>query len=113
METKTCSRCGKELPITEFYPSPRYKGGYKCWCKACCSEAAVLAKRRSRVTQATDEKGGGTGRTMAKDKRNIDKRFEGIMSRELLLELKARGYKWDRMWIENTEVKTTKRFVTI
>lgn len=27
METKTCSRCGKELPITEFYPSPRWVVG--------------------------------------------------------------------------------------
>lgn len=58
METKTCSRCGKELPITEFYPSPRYKGGYKCWCKACCSEAAKLANRRRRAASPIEVGGG-------------------------------------------------------
>lgn len=36
--TKVCSRCGRELPITEFGRHSRTKDGYHPLCKACLSE---------------------------------------------------------------------------
>lgn len=36
--TKVCSRCGRELPITEFGRHSRTKDGYQPLCKACLSE---------------------------------------------------------------------------
>ena len=35
METKVCKKCGRELPIEEFYKDKRKKDGYSCWCKEC------------------------------------------------------------------------------
>lgn len=38
METKICSKCGKELPITEFGLNPMSKGGHIRHCKRCSSK---------------------------------------------------------------------------
>ena len=35
METKICSKCGKELPLDEFSKSSSTKDGYLCTCKKC------------------------------------------------------------------------------
>ena len=34
-ETKCCTRCGKEKPITEFSWQHKVKGTRKAWCKIC------------------------------------------------------------------------------
>lgn len=36
---KTCSKCGKEQPIEEFYKSARYKDGREGRCRTCKKEA--------------------------------------------------------------------------
>ena len=59
-ETKKCSCCGKELPISHFQ---RYAGGYRKICNEC----------RRRESGATEK-------------------FKDFTSRELIDELKARGY---------------------
>ena len=38
METKVCTRCGKELPITEFRPKAKHKVCRMAWCKKCVQE---------------------------------------------------------------------------
>lgn len=35
METKKCSKCGRVLPVTDFYKSNRYKDGLQYYCKEC------------------------------------------------------------------------------
>ena len=40
IKTKKCSRCGRELPISEFYKDNRTKDGLYCDCKECHSEIA-------------------------------------------------------------------------
>ena len=35
MTTKCCTKCGKELPLTEFYPTKKNKVGLYAHCKAC------------------------------------------------------------------------------
>lgn len=41
----------------------------------------------------------------ALDKKGANPLFQGITSRELIDELKSRGYKWDAIWVEEVEVK--------
>ena len=38
METKICSKCGRELPLSEFYKSKGYKYGIGSRCKKCTVE---------------------------------------------------------------------------
>lgn len=38
METKRCSRCGEEKPLSEFKKNPRNKDGYEYTCKICESK---------------------------------------------------------------------------
>jgi len=35
MDSKVCSKCGKEKPLTDFYKDNRTKGGYAAQCKDC------------------------------------------------------------------------------
>lgn len=37
METKKCSRCGRELPTTEFNWANRATGKLQSMCRSCCS----------------------------------------------------------------------------
>jgi 5-methylcytosine-specific restriction endonuclease McrA len=42
-EYKTCTKCGQEKPITDYYPDSN-TGRYRAACKACCNKS-VNAKR--------------------------------------------------------------------
>lgn len=35
-KTKKCTKCGRELPLTEFYKHPKMTDGYTNVCKDCC-----------------------------------------------------------------------------
>lgn len=35
MDTKKCSKCKQEKPLTEFSKDKSRKGGFYCWCKQC------------------------------------------------------------------------------
>lgn len=38
METKICKRCGRELPLSEFYKDKNCKDGLNYWCKECSKQ---------------------------------------------------------------------------
>ena len=38
VKIKRCSKCGRELPIDNFYKDNRAKDGLQCWCKECSSK---------------------------------------------------------------------------
>lgn len=67
METKICKKCGKELPVDKFYKNKSQKDGFGYYCKDC-----VNAYKSSK-------------------KANPD--LAKFKPRELIEELKARGYK--------------------
>lgn len=53
-KTKTCTKCGRELPISEFYAKAGSKDGLQTICKECHNEAS----RRSRAkAQAQAQEG--------------------------------------------------------
>lgn len=35
-QAKVCTKCGRELHLSEFYKNVHAKDGYLCWCKECC-----------------------------------------------------------------------------
>ncbi len=81
METKICRKCGKELSIDNFYKDRSAEDGLRCYCKAC-----IKAYNASKKTDTERRRGG------------IEKVFTNpdlakFKPRELIEELKARGYK--------------------
>ena len=75
METKICRICGEEKPITDFVKNNQYKDGYDTRCKAC-----VCAYHKTLMRKAKME---GRGNPALAD----------FTPRELIEELRARGYK--------------------
>lgn len=73
METKKCACCGQELSTTEFYASQRNKDGLQSYCKSCIKEKNKQYSNKSI----------GGGNELLKD----------FTPRQLIEELKARGYK--------------------
>lgn len=72
---KRCTKCGKELPETEFYRNAKAPDGLQWYCKSCLNQS--VSKRPSKSA------GGGGG--------NPD--LAGFTPRQLIEELKSRGYK--------------------
>ena len=46
-KTKKCTKCRRELPLSEFTQNKSRKDGLQCWCKSCRNE---LNKTRVRKT---------------------------------------------------------------
>ena len=51
MQTKTCSTCGEEKPLTEFYKMKRGKYGVQSKCKQCVKEYRHEYGRRPEVRE--------------------------------------------------------------
>ena len=77
METKICRICGEEKPITDFPKNNLYKDGYDTRCQ-CCRNAINKANYHARKT--TPKVGGNPA-------------LADSTPRELIEELRARGYK--------------------
>lgn len=77
IKTKVCSRCGRELPLTEFSKNAQCRGGHSGVCKKCKTEQMRVYRRNLREkARLYDERGG----------------LKGYTPRDLMLELKRRGY---------------------
>ena len=83
MDTKKCNKCGRELPLDAFHKNQYY-------CKDC--KNALQQARYARLREERDNNGGGkllkvySSEELAK-----------FTPRQLMQELKARGFKWDYM----------------
>lgn len=71
---KRCSKCGKELPDSDFYKSSKASDGLQSYCKECANQIV-----RKKTTKSVA--GGG----------NPD--LVNFTPRQLIDELRARGYK--------------------
>lgn len=71
IKTKKCPKCGRELPVTEFYKRSDAPDGLQGWCKQCQREAVNSRKYES----------GGASEEMRM-----------YTSRQLMEELARRGY---------------------
>lgn len=86
METRTCKDCGEIKFITEFRRSRHSPDGYSNVCKSC-------AKKKYRDTLTAHNKSVGVNEALA-----------GFTARELLDELKARGYSGKLYYTQVKEV---------
>ena len=87
METKVCKCCGKELPLNNF---SKNAFGYTSVCKECNSmNRKIAAKKRQQIKQQAVD---------AVNARAL--RLEDFTPRELMQELKRRGYELEMTYTE-------------
>ena len=107
VRTKKCPKCGRVLPVTEFYTNVRTKDGYQDKCKECQREwnreYQKRKKEEKRLASLNVEDKVETKKviidekecTMAKVYTNPE--LAKFTPREMMAELKARGFKWEYM----------------
>ena len=105
--TKKCPKCGRELPTTEFYTNIRTKDGLQDKCKDCQREwnreYNKRKKEEKRLASLNVEDKVETKKvivdekecTMAKVYTNTE--LAKFTPREMMAELKARGFRWEYM----------------
>lgn len=97
IETKVCRRCGRELPKGEFYVNNKSKDGLQTYCKDCKKEMS-----HKYCMSRKHEKGDVAESTMARHSGRLfpvytNPKLAEFKDRELMLELKARGFRWEYM----------------
>lgn len=90
IKTKRCSKCGNELPLTEFHISRNSADGYQGYCKTCKSLAAKESYVRSKERESS-----GDAKSLVKVYSNPE--LAKYTPRELMIELKSRGFRWEYM----------------
>lgn len=85
MKTKKCSKCGRELPISEFYRSSSSKDGLQGWCKDCTNN-----RLRENGLEPVDKT---LDKTLdIRNAKNSGSSLKDFTPRELINELRQRGY---------------------
>ena len=83
--TKVCTKCGKELPLSEFYSHPPTKDGLMNSCKSCHYIRTRKNIEKKRAEAATDK-----SHTLHKVYFNPE--LAKFQPKDLIAELRARGY---------------------
>ena len=91
IETRKCKCCGRELPASEF---TKTNLGVLKTCKECIGRKHAAAHIRKKLD--IEQK------TFVEEARKL--RLEDFTPRELLAELKRRGYRWDKMKVTIEQV---------
>lgn len=108
MGTKVCKKCGRELSIDNFSKNCRNKDGLQNMCKECVSEyMKEHAKRKKAEKKRIEEE-----RIEFEKKYKIytNRELAKFQPRELMLELKARGYEGELVF---REVKVTEHRINL
>lgn len=97
METKICAKCGRELPIENYNKNAKTKDGLQRHCKECAREYARVSYENKKAKKVED------ARIEFEKKYKIytNKDLAKFTPRELMLELKARGYEGELVFIEH------------
>lgn len=85
IKTKKCLKCGRELPVTEFYKKSNAPDGLQYRCKECCREASRQRNKR--------ESGGA-----------ISEELKMYTSRQLMEELAKRGYRGELEYVKKISI---------
>ena len=92
METKICKKCGRELPLEFFGNLSTSPDGKYDRCKECVNQQQKINRnqRKAKEQGISTETPMGGGNKALKD----------FTPRELLKELKSRGYIWENMYVK-------------
>lgn len=110
METKVCKRCGRELPVSDFYTNNKAKDGLATYCKECSNVLSVEYARKRRERKKAEAKENERMEFEKKYKIYTDKELAKFTPRQLILELKARGYVGTLLY---EEVIVNKHFIDL
>ena len=83
-QTKVCTKCGRELPVSAFNKCSASKDGYQSRCKDCHNQYQNEQRRLKRDANKLD-------------KVYTNPELAQFTPRQLMAELKARGFTWDYM----------------
>lgn len=89
---KKCRICGRELDETMFYATKANKDGLDTYCKECRKSRNTMYTRKKRA-EDTIETSVQDGLIKVYSNPDLAK----FTPRQLMQELKARGYKWEYM----------------
>ncbi len=109
METKVCSKCGRELPKSEFYRNPNTSDGLHTYCKVCAVKS-VMDSRRKRAQSGKAETKEQKPVELPKHKVYTNPVLAPLTPRELMLKLKARGYEGELVF---KEIKVTEHRINL
>jgi hypothetical protein len=99
IKTKKCTKCGRELPLDNFAKCSRNNDGLQYECKECHNE-----RTRDNYYKRKENSFGVT--PLGKVYSNVE--LAKFQPRDLLVELKARGYEWEKMYAPRQEVLYSK-----
>lgn len=110
-ELKYCTHCKTLKPHSEFHKNSSAKDGLQPVCKKCRAEMDKERHDRRREQRNDFQRAQQSpqeviktidGRTLIKKESSDSKTLDQYTPRELLSELKRRGYVWSEMWIRQT-----------
>lgn len=106
METKICSKCGRELLIEHYNKNSKLKDGLQRHCKDCAREYARVSYENKKAKKVENER----IEFEKKYKIYTNKDLAKFNPRELMLELKARGYEGELLY---KEIKVTEHRINL
>ena len=95
---KYCPCCNRKIPTDQFYRHKNRYDGLSCYCKECTKKRNHDSYHRNHITK--DIQIVSTPMANSTKPTTENRPLKDIKSRELLEELKSRGYVWDKMWIQ-------------
>lgn len=105
-QTKRCSKCGQELPISEFSKNSSMKDGLEPYCKKCKNKYVKELRQRHKAKIAKesgvypanffDKNATGGGNPLLAD----------FTARDLMEELRARGYRGQLEYTSKINLET-------
>lgn len=110
IKTKVCHKCGRELPLSEFHKKSSAKDGLQPLCKECSNKMASECAKRSREKKKLQAKENERIEFEKKYKVYTNRELAKFNPRELMLELKARGYEGELVF---REVKVTEHRINL
>ncbi len=100
METKICRKCGRELTVENFFKNHTCKDGIDTICKECKTAYQREWGKKNREKKRLQAKENERIEFEKKYKIYTNRDLAKFTPRELMLELKARGYEGELVYIE-------------